>query len=125
VYRGQIRFCTIEEAQIAAAICGKIHMCGENLIRLPDAPRSPCRISAHASAPPGRTRSFAGTPLANTPEEVPMRLESIMTRPVEIISPRPSIRTAERLLTLKAIHHLVVVDRDNASISAAAAISAR
>ena len=41
-----------------------------------------------------------------------MRLDAIMTRPVEIISPRASIRTAQRLLTLKAIHHLVVVDRD-------------
>ena len=40
-----------------------------------------------------------------------MRLKSIMATPVETISPRASIRTAQRVLKLKRIHHLVVVDR--------------
>ena len=39
-----------------------------------------------------------------------MRLEALMTTPVEVISPHASIRTAERRLKLKGIHHLVVVD---------------
>ena len=42
-----------------------------------------------------------------------MRLEAIMTTPVEIISPRASIATAQRFLKVKGIHHLVVVDRAN------------
>ena len=40
-----------------------------------------------------------------------MRLKTIMTTPVEIISPGASITTAQRVLKLKRIHHLVVVDR--------------
>lgn len=39
-----------------------------------------------------------------------MRLKALMTRPVEIISPRASVATAERRLRVKRIHHLVVVD---------------
>jgi acetoin utilization protein AcuB len=39
-----------------------------------------------------------------------MRLKEIMTTPVEVISPRASIRTAERRLKAKQLHHLVVVD---------------
>jgi CBS domain-containing protein len=39
-----------------------------------------------------------------------MRLKAIMTSPVEMIAPRASIRTAQRLLKAKGIHHLVVVD---------------
>lgn len=39
-----------------------------------------------------------------------MRLKTLMTTPVEVVSPRASIRTAERRLKLKGIHHLVVVD---------------
>lgn len=39
-----------------------------------------------------------------------MRLKEIMTTPVEIISPRASIRTAERRLKAKRLHHLVVVE---------------
>jgi CBS domain-containing protein len=39
-----------------------------------------------------------------------MRLEALMTTPVEVISPHASIRTAEQRLKLKGIHHLVVVD---------------
>lgn len=44
--------------------------------------------------------------------EVPMRLKALMTRPVEVISPRASVATAERRLRVKGIHHLVVVDHD-------------
>ena len=39
-----------------------------------------------------------------------MRLEVLMTRPVEVISPHASVATAERRLRVKGIHHLVVVD---------------
>ncbi len=39
-----------------------------------------------------------------------MRLKTIMTTPVEVISPAASINTAERRLKLKGIHHLVVVE---------------
>lgn len=39
-----------------------------------------------------------------------MRLETIMQTPVETISPRASIKTAQRVLKFKRIHHLVVVD---------------
>ena len=39
-----------------------------------------------------------------------MRLETIMTTPVETVSPRASIRTAQRILKSKGIHHLVVLD---------------
>jgi IMP dehydrogenase len=39
-----------------------------------------------------------------------MRLKTIMTTPVEVISPVASISTAERRLKLKGIHHLVVVE---------------
>jgi acetoin utilization protein AcuB len=42
-----------------------------------------------------------------------MRLDTIMTKPVETISPRASISTAQRVLRLKGIHHLVVVSRAN------------
>jgi CBS domain-containing protein len=41
-----------------------------------------------------------------------MRLKAIMTSPVEAISPRASIRAAQRVLKAKGIHHLVVVDRE-------------
>ena len=40
-----------------------------------------------------------------------MRVDAAMTKPVEIISPCASIRTARRVLELKGIHHLVVVQR--------------
>ena len=39
-----------------------------------------------------------------------MRLKSLMTCPVEVISPHASVATAERRLRVKDIHHLVVVD---------------
>ncbi len=39
-----------------------------------------------------------------------MRLNALMTRPVEVISPHASVATAERRLRVKAIHHLVVVE---------------
>lgn len=39
-----------------------------------------------------------------------MRLKEIMTTPVEVISPTASIRTAERRLNAKRLHHLVVVN---------------
>jgi CBS domain-containing protein len=39
-----------------------------------------------------------------------MQLKAIMTSPVEMISPRVSIRAAQRVLKVKGIHHLVVVD---------------
>jgi CBS domain-containing protein len=42
--------------------------------------------------------------------EARMRLETIMTAPVEVVSPRASIRTAQAILNRKGIHHLVVVD---------------
>jgi CBS domain-containing protein len=39
-----------------------------------------------------------------------MRLKDLMTLPVEVISPRASVATAERRLRVKGIHHLVVVE---------------
>src|SRR5262249_50140664 len=39
-----------------------------------------------------------------------MRLKTIMTTPVEVISPSASIDTPERRLKVKGIHHLVVVE---------------
>lgn len=39
-----------------------------------------------------------------------MRLKTIMTTPVAVVSPSASITTAERRLKLKGIHHLVVVE---------------
>jgi CBS domain-containing protein len=38
------------------------------------------------------------------------QLKAIMTAPVEVISPRASICTAQKRLTLKRIHHLVVIE---------------
>ena len=39
-----------------------------------------------------------------------MRLDAIMKTAVDVIGPRMSLRTAERLMRAKNIHHLVVVD---------------